>query len=200
MLQQIWQKLHEAKDSLGGMATAVLAYDAVRFAEIAHQGQTRSGGKPYVTHLWRVMIAAIDDFVREPTLSPEFVIAAPLHDVVEDCGVFLQELEVRFGSEVARIVRHVTHHYENEPEEEYLALVTAGGPKAIHLKRLDKLDNLRDLVNATADFRRQKLAELPIFFALWKEIDPEGAEMIGEVGKAIGGRKIMPTYHPPVAR
>lgn len=178
LLVQIWQKLRKAESALGGIATAALAYDAARFAENAHKWQTRNGGEPYVTHVWRVMLAAIDDFVREPALSPNFVIAAPLHDVVEDCGVSLEEITVRFGREVAHIVRHVTHHYEDEPEEDYLALVAAGGPKAVRLKRLDKLDNLRDLAHATPEFRAEKLAELPIFLALWREIDPEGAEMM----------------------
>lgn len=185
LLPEIWRKLHQAENALGGVEVAAFAYDAARFAETAHQGQTRSGGKPYVTHVWSVMIAAIDDFVWESALSAQFVIAAPLHDVVEDCGVFLEELEKRFGFEVARIVRHVTHHYEDEPEEEYLTLVAAGGPKVVRLKRLDKLDNLRDLAHAMPEFRAQKLAELPMFLALWREIDPEGAEMLASVAETM---------------
>lgn len=186
MLQEVYQKLRKA-ESLLGVEAAALAHDAARFAEDAHRGQIRSGGQPYVTHVWRVMLAAIDEFVREPLLSPEFVIAGPLHDVVEDCGVSLETIEERFGPEVARIVRHVTHHYEDEPEEEYLALVAAGGPKAVRLKRLDKLDNLRDLAHATPEFRAQKLAELPIFFALWREIDPEGASIIEKAAEGFKG-------------
>lgn len=184
-LREIYRKLREV-ESILGVEAAALAYDAAWFAETAHKGQTRNGGKPYVTHVWRVMIAAIDDFMREQTLSPEFVIAASLHDVVEDCGVSLEELEERFGPEVARIVRHVTHHYEEEPEEEYLALVSAGGLKAIRLKRLDKLDNLRDLANADPAFREKKLAELPIFLVLWRGIDPEGAEILKDMVAKIG--------------
>ena len=191
-MQEIWEKLGEAEHALGGMVVAAVAYDAARFAEIAHQGQTRSGGQPYITHVWRVMLAAIDEFVREPALSPEFVIAAPLHDVVEDCGVLLETIEERFDPEVARIVRHVSHHYEDEPEAEYLALVAAGGPKAIRLKRLDKLDNLRDLANANPNFRNQKLSELPIFLALWRKIDPEGAEIIREISEIMKGGKLCP--------
>lgn len=184
LLPEIYRKLRGVEDVFGAEAAA-LAYDAARFAETAHQGQTRSGGKPYVTHVWRVMVAAIDDFVREPALSFAFVIAAPLHDVVEDCGVSLEEIERRFGPEVARIVRHVTHHYEDELEEEYLALVAVGGAKSIRLKRLDKLDNLRDLANATPEFRGQKLVELPAFLGLWRDIDLEGAEMLESVAEEI---------------
>ena len=157
LLQKIWQKLHENQDVLGGVVDAALAYDAAQFAETAHHGQTRSGGKPYVTHVWRVMLAAIDDFLREP-----------------------------------RIVRYVSHHYEDEPEEEYLALVAAGGLKAVRLKRLDKLDNLRDLANASSDFRMQKLLELPIFLALWREIDPEGAEIIRKTAEIMKRERLCP--------
>lgn len=159
---------------------ATLVWDAVRFAEAKHAGQRRVGGEHYICHIYRVLIAGVEEYLEDRSLGLFFLMAIALHDVVEDCGVELEEIRSRFGAEVARLVFHLSHDYEDEPEADYVSRVQAGGRKAIRIKRLDKLDNLRSLNQADKNFRQQKLAELPSFLALWKDVDLEGAGIMEE--------------------
>src|SRR5580765_3456861 len=80
---------------------------AARFAAEKHAQQKRKGasGEPYFNHLVEVaeLIAS-----SSQELDAELVMAALLHDTVEDTGVTLQELEERFGKDVAALVDEVT--------------------------------------------------------------------------------------------
>src|SRR6478752_10083766 len=80
---------------------------AARFAAEKHAQQKRKGenGEPYFNHLLEVaeLIAA-----SSPELDVELMMAAFLHDTVEDTGVTPQELEQRFGKDVADLVAEVT--------------------------------------------------------------------------------------------
>lgn len=77
-----------------------LAAAAAEFAREAHRGQYRKyADEPYHLHTARVAEA-----VAGAGLDEAAVAAAWLHDVVEDCGVTLPELEARFGARVARLV------------------------------------------------------------------------------------------------
>ena len=76
------------------------AYD---FAERCHAGQLRLSGEPYIVH--PLAAAAI---LADLYLDPDTIMAALLHDVVEDCAVAVGELETRFGPSVARLVDGVT--------------------------------------------------------------------------------------------
>src|SRR6478672_3162953 len=80
---------------------------AAHFAAEKHAQQKRKGenGEPYFNHLLEVaeLVAA-----SSPHLDVELVMAAFLHDTVEDTGVTLQELEQRFGKDVADLVAEVT--------------------------------------------------------------------------------------------
>jgi len=92
------------------MASAYLPADKValvraayEFAARAHQGQVRKTGEPYVEHpLNTAMILA------ELQLDAETLAAALLHDVPEDCSVTMDEIEAKFGPEVAKLVDGVT--------------------------------------------------------------------------------------------
>ncbi len=76
---------------------------AYRFAETAHEGQTRVSGEPYITH--SVAVAAI---LAELKVPPAVVIAGLLHDTVEDTPVTLLDLKNNFGEEITRLVDGVT--------------------------------------------------------------------------------------------
>lgn len=148
--------------------------EAAAFAAKAHAGQTRQGGESYISHVYRVAAAAHRQSRDETT-----TVAALLHDVVEDCGVSVEAIAARFGPEVAQIVAALSHEYEEEPEAVYLDRVKSGGPKALLIKRVDKLDNIRSLSEAPKAFRRQKLAEIrQEFLPIWRQLDPEGATAI----------------------
>ena len=77
--------------------------EAYAFAEKAHSGQTRKSGEPFVEHPLETAI-----YLAELRLDGNALAAALLHDVMEDCGVPFEELEERFGQEVAKLVDGVT--------------------------------------------------------------------------------------------
>ena len=76
---------------------------AYRYAEEAHEGQTRLSGDPYIEHPVAVATILADLRLDTTTLT-----AALLHDTVEDTPIGLGDIERDFGNEVARIVDGLT--------------------------------------------------------------------------------------------
>jgi len=85
------------------MVDRELITHAYHFAESAHAGQKRASGEPYITHC--VATAMI---LAEMRVQPVVVVAALLHDTVEDTPVTLADLKREFGDEVGRLVDGVT--------------------------------------------------------------------------------------------
>src|SRR5690348_15046224 len=118
---------------------------AARFAAERHAGQKRKGeaGEPYINHLIEVaeLVACSDD-----VLDTNLVMAAFLHDTVEDTAVTPQELEQLFGSDVASLVMEVTDD-KSLPKKVRKALQVKNAHKkssrAQSLKLADKISNLR---------------------------------------------------------
>jgi RelA/SpoT family (p)ppGpp synthetase len=77
--------------------------DAYDFAFEAHQGQRRRSGEPYITHP-----VAVADLLADLRLDPQTLIAAILHDVIEDTPTLKEEIHRRFGAEVAELVDGVS--------------------------------------------------------------------------------------------
>jgi len=77
--------------------------DAYSFAMKAHEGQLRKSGEPYLEHPLQVALT-----LAELQLDTGSLMAALLHDVPENCGVPISEIEARFGSEVAKLVDGTT--------------------------------------------------------------------------------------------
>jgi len=77
--------------------------DAYDFAFEAHQGQRRRSGEPYITHP-----VAVADLLADLKLDPQTLIAAILHDVIEDTPTLKEEINRRFGQEVAELVDAVS--------------------------------------------------------------------------------------------
>ncbi|MCU1254813.1 MAG: guanosine-3,5-bis(diphosphate) 3-pyrophosphohydrolase MESH1-like isoform [Candidatus Angelobacter sp.] len=121
---------------------------AARFAAEKHAQQKRKGehGEPYFNHLLEVaeLIAA-----SGRDLDAELMMAAFLHDTVEDTGVTLTELEQRFGKDVAALVAEVTDD-KSLPKETRKQLQIQNTPKkssrAQTLKVADKISNLRAII------------------------------------------------------
>ena len=83
---------------------------AISFAAMAHAGQKRKyDGLPYITHPVNVMVA-----VGRHGGSEVMMMAAVLHDVVEDTPVSLATIERRFGLQVARLVDELTDKFTHE--------------------------------------------------------------------------------------
>ena len=77
--------------------------EAYEFGAAAHKGQTRKSGEPYITHP-----VAVAQELAEMHLDSEAICAAILHDVVEDTEASLEEIQEKFGEEVALIVDGVS--------------------------------------------------------------------------------------------
>jgi GTP diphosphokinase / guanosine-3',5'-bis(diphosphate) 3'-diphosphatase len=73
--------------------------EAYRFSDTAHLGQFRTSGEPYISHP-----ISVAEICAEWRLDSDSLMAALLHDVMEDSGVLKQDLHERFGSQVADIV------------------------------------------------------------------------------------------------
>ena len=122
---------------------------AYRLAEKAHSGQVRKSGEPYVTHP-----LAVAHIVVELGLDDVSVIAALLHDAIEDTAMDLSEVEHHFGGEVASIVDSVTRLDRlkfNTQEEEQAAsmrkmlVAIAKDLRVLVVKLSDRLHNMRTL-------------------------------------------------------
>ena len=129
--------------------TADRIESAYRLAVQAHAGQVRKSGEPYVTHP-----LAVAHIVVELGLDDVSVIAALLHDAIEDTAMGLFEVEQHFGNEVASIVDSVTRLDRlkfNSQEEEQAAsmrkmlVAIAKDLRVLVVKLSDRLHNMRTL-------------------------------------------------------
>lgn len=121
---------------------------AAQFAARCHAGQVRKyNGRPYITHPIRVA----GRVATHEKATGELVAAAFLHDVVEDCGVTLLEIESRFGTEVARYVGHLTNfhripgiprHERKRADRERLREIPW---ECKIVKLIDRIDNLWEI-------------------------------------------------------
>ena len=92
-------------DKLGylGKADVRRVLEAYKFADQAHLGQFRASGQPYITHP-----LAVAGLVADWRLDAQAVMAALMHDAMEDCGVTKAELVQRFGAPTAEMVDGLT--------------------------------------------------------------------------------------------
>jgi len=136
---------------------------AYEFAARAHHGQVRKTGEPYLEHPLTTAM-----FLAEFHLDGETVAAALLHDVPEDCGVPLEEIEARFGRQVGKLVDGVTKlnkltsrsrtgEAKSKAQAENLRkmlLATAEDLRVLLIKLADRLHNMRTLGALPAEKRR----------------------------------------------
>ncbi len=134
------------------LAQVRLAY---RFADEAHLGQLRNSGEPYITHP-----IAVTAQCAEWKLDAQALMAALLHDALEDCGVTKTELIERFGSPVAELVDgltkleklHFSTREENQAESfRKMLLAMARDVRVILIKLADRTHNMRTLSDAPRD-------------------------------------------------
>ncbi len=98
----ISQLIERARKYLPPAKVAVVE-DAYEYASRAHDGQMRKSGDPYIEHPLQTAL-----ILAELELDASALAGALLHDVTENCGVPISELEARFGSEVAKLVDATT--------------------------------------------------------------------------------------------
>ncbi len=133
---------------------------AYRFADEAHLGQMRNSGEPYITHP-----IAVAQQCAEWKLDAQALMAALLHDAIEDCGVTKPELIERFGASVAELVDGLTKleklefntREENQAESfRKMLLAMARDVRVILIKLADRTHNMRTL----GDTPREKWARI----------------------------------------
>ena len=119
------------------------------FAATAHTGQTRLSGEPYLSHP-----LAVADTLAEMGFDEPTVVAGLLHDTVEDTRVSIEELDERFGEEVADIVDGVTKisliPFDNKEEAQAenirkMILAMSHDMRVLMVKLADRLHNMRTL-------------------------------------------------------
>jgi len=132
------------------------------YAEQAHDGQTRRSGEPYVTHP-----LAVANILADMHMDHQSLMAAMLHDVIEDTGIPKDALVEQFGDTVAELVDGVSKltqmTFESKAEAQAenfqkMALAMARDIRVILVKLADRLHNMRTL-GALAPEKRRRIAK-----------------------------------------
>ena len=140
-----------------------LVREAYVFAEAAHSGQKRYSGEPYITHP-----LAVAGALAEWRMDAQAVIAALLHDVMEDTAVTKAEIARRFGKQVAELVDGLSKldkiefqsHLEAQAENfRKMLMAMARDLRVVLIKLADRLHNLQTMSAVRADKRRRIATE-----------------------------------------
>ena len=154
--------LNELKLNLSGYlkpADLTRIEEAYHFSDAAHQGQFRKSGEPYISHP-----IAVAEILSQWQLDPQTLIAALLHDVVEDTQVSKNDISERFGKSVAELVDGVSKldRIEFQTQQDAQAenfrkmlLAMARDVRVILIKLADRLHNMRTLDAVHAEKRRR---------------------------------------------
>lgn len=134
---------------------------AYYYAEQAHEGQRRRSGEPYVTHP-----LAVADILSNMHIDHQSLMAAMLHDVIEDTGITKTALGKQFGKTVAELVDGVSKLTRMEDQTraeaqaenfQKMALAMAKDIRVILVKLADRLHNMRTLSVLNPE-KRQRIA------------------------------------------
>jgi GTP pyrophosphokinase len=153
--------LRKAKEYLPPEKVA-LVKAAYEFALNAHKGQVRKSGDPYLDHPLQTAT-----MLAELQLDATTLAAALLHDVPEDCGVPMAEIEAKFGPEVSKLVDGVTklgklslHRSEAKKRESQaqnlrkMLIAMAEDLRVVFIKLADRLHNMHTLAALSPEKRR----------------------------------------------
>jgi GTP diphosphokinase / guanosine-3',5'-bis(diphosphate) 3'-diphosphatase len=128
---------------------------AYRFADEVHLGQLRNSGEPYITHP-----ISVAQQCAEWKLDAQALMAALLHDIIEDCGISKAEVIERFGAPVAELVDGLTkldklqfNTREESQAESFrkMLLAMARDVRVILIKLADRTHNMRTLGDMPSD-------------------------------------------------
>jgi len=135
--------------------------DAYRYADEAHLGQFRASGEPYITHP-----IAVAGLCAEWKLDAQAIMAALMHDAMEDCGISKAELIERFGAPTADLVDGLTKldklrfstREESQAESfRKMLLAMTRDVRVILVKLADRLHNMRTM-DAVERAKRVRIA------------------------------------------
>ncbi len=141
--------------------------DACEFGDIAHIKDKRKSGEPYITHP-----IAVAEILAGFRLDRDTIIAAILHDTVEDTEVSDEQLEQRYGKIVARLVDGVTklksssHNKQQNKAATFHKILTAtlADPRVLIIKLADRLHNMSTLDAVSPEKQRATAQETLDFY------------------------------------
>ncbi len=153
----------ELSDKLGYLSKAdqKKVREAYKFADEAHLGQFRVTGEPYITHP-----VAVAGLCADWKLDVQAIMAALMHDAMEDRGITKPQLIARFGAPTAELVDGLTKldklHFSTREEGQAesfrkMLLAMARDVRVILIKLADRLHNMRTM-QAMAPDKRQRIA------------------------------------------
>src|SRR5256886_2055767 len=137
--------------------------EAYQFSDAAHQGQFRLSGHPYISHP-----VAVAEIVADWQLDAQAVMAALLHDVMEDTEVSKQQITERFGKPVAELVDGLSKldrvEFQSQADAQAenfrkMLLAMARDVRVILIKLADRLHNMRTLDAVRPETRRRVARE-----------------------------------------
>ncbi|MBM6887516.1 RelA/SpoT family protein [Pseudoflavonifractor phocaeensis] len=164
-----YQALEDKIKSYNPSLDAQRLFNAFTFADNAHSGQLRKDGSPYITHP-----LAVAEIVAELELDTDSIIAALLHDCIEDTGVTHEEIAKLFGATVADLVEGVTKltrvQYTSKEEEQMenlrkMLMAMAKDIRVILIKVCDRLHNMRTMEYQSPRKQREKALETMEIYA-----------------------------------
>src|SRR6187402_1473699 len=163
----------------------------------AHAGQTRKSGEPYITHP-----VAVAQVLAEQGLDVETLVAAILHDTIEDTPLSRQDLAAQFGETVAELVDGVTKldkvRFADRQEaaaESFrkMLLAMSRDLRVILIKLADRLHNMRTLGAQSPEARRRIAREtLDIYAPIAQRL---GMSLVKSELQNLGFRALHPWRH-----
>ncbi len=168
----------------------------------AHDGQTRKSGEPYITHP-----LAVAGILAELRLDQETLVAAILHDTLEDTALPRETLVAKFGETVAELVDGVTKLDKLEFKDRFEAaaesfrkmlLAMARDLRVILIKLADRLHNMRTIGSMSADSRRRIAREtLEIHAPIAQRL---GMNRVKSELQNLGFQALYPNRHKIIAK
>jgi len=143
--------------------------EAFEYARDLHGGQKRKDGSPYITHPIESAI-----IVAEMGLDEDSIVAALLHDVIEDTNATHEDIAKRFGETVAGLVEGVTKLtrvvYTSKEDEQMenlrkMLMAMAKDIRVILIKMADRLHNMRTMEYQSEEKQREKALETMEIYA-----------------------------------
>ena len=172
------------------------------YAEQAHDGQTRRSGEPYVTHP-----LAVAGILANMHMDHQSLMAAMLHDVIEDTGIPKDALVSQFGDTVAELVDGVSKltqmTFETKAEAQAenfqkMALAMARDIRVILVKLADRLHNMRTLGALSGEKRRRIAKEtLEIYAPIANRL---GMHSLSTEFEDLGFKAMYPMRSQPIDR
>ncbi len=139
---------------------------AYNFASDGHMNQKRASGEPYITHPLQVAL-----YLSDLSMDLETIIAAILHDLIEDTDITYKNIKKEFGSDVANIVEGVTkldriqYNSNEEAKAEAIRKMVIAMSKDIRvliLKLADRLHNIQT-IKYLADYKQERIASETLY-------------------------------------